>query len=323
MAGGQSRLRTMAEDLSKEQLKPEHPERKTGHERILTDPAPPWFVELYPGGDGAGFLQKLERHSVLFHQRSASQLVVSFDNIANANDLSFAREPWGWKFFRDEGWSHMGVFARTKAWYRDPEIISYFQNRAAEGFFDRYDQVVFAGASMGGFGALTFSELVPGATVIAFNPQTTLDERLVPWETRYRFGRVQDWDLPMGDAAKTVGQAGKAYVFYDPFFDLDRRQVTRLQGDNVVLLKTWFSNHFAAPMLRKLDILKPVMQKTMTGSLEAVEFYQMMRARRGLPMVMRGIEGIAGERHPKLVRQARQRFRVLRRAAMEKAESLS
>lgn len=306
----------MADELSKEQLKPEHPDRKTGYERILTDPAPPWFVELYPGGDGAGFLQKLERHSVLFHQRSAAKLVVSFDNIANANDLSFAREPWGWKFFRDEGRSHMGVFARTKAWYRDPEIISYFQNCAAEGFFEQFDHVVFAGASMGGFGALTFSELVPGAHVIAFNPQTTLDERLVPWETRYRFGQVQDWDLPLGDAARTVKKAGKAYVFYDPFFDLDRQQVTRLQGDNVLLLKTWFSNHFAAPMLRKLDILKPVMLKAMDGTLTADEFYRMMRARRRLPMVMRAIEAQAGERHPQLVGRARQRFRALRRAAM-------
>lgn len=310
----------MAEDLSKEQLKPEHPDRKTGYERILTDPAPPWFVELYPGGDGTGYFQKLERHSILFHQRYPKRLVVSFDNIANANDLSFAREPWGWKFFRDEGWSHMGVFARTKAWYRDPEIISYFENKVAEGFFDRFDQVVFAGASMGGFGALTFSAHVPGAHVIAFNPQTTLDERLVPWETRYRFGRVQDWDLPMSDAAQTVQTAGKAYVFYDPFFDLDRQQVQRLQGDNVMLLKTWFSNHFAAPMLRKLDILKPVMLGAMDGSLDTVGYYKMMRARRRLPMYIRGIEAIGAERHPDLAAKARQRFRRLRRQAMAEKE---
>ncbi|WP_282021353.1 hypothetical protein [Ruegeria faecimaris] len=311
----------MAEDLSKEQLKPDHPDRKTGYERILTDPAPPWFVELYPGGDGTGFLQKLNRHSVLFHQRSASRLVVSFDNIANANDLSFSREPWGWKFFRDEGWSHMGIFARTKAWYRDPEIISYFQTQADQGFFAQFDQVVFAGASMGGFGALTFSALVPGANVIAFNPQTTLDERLVPWETRYRFGQVQDWDLPFSDAAQTVENVGKAYVFYDPFFDLDRQQVTRLKGDNVVLLKTWFSNHFAAPMLRKLDILKPVMLEAMDGTLEPQAYYRMMRARRRLPLYMRGIEAIGGVRHPQLVAQARQRFRRLRRAALAEAAS--
>ena len=213
----------------------------------------------------------------------------------------------------------MGVFARTKAWYRDPEILSYFDGKVAEGFFDRFDQVVFAGASMGGFGALTFSAHVPGANVIAFNPQTTLDERLVPWETRYRFGRVQNWDLPASDAAQTVQVAGKAYVFYDPFFDLDRQQVQRLQGDNVVLLKTWFSNHFAAPMLRKLDILKPVMLGAMDGTLDAAEFYRLMRARRRLPLLIRGIEAMGSERHPALVQRARQRFRRLRRQAAAEA----
>ncbi|NVO54883.1 hypothetical protein HW561_03660 [Rhodobacteraceae bacterium B1Z28] len=303
----------MADDLPQEQLKPEHPDRKTGYERILTDPAPPWFVELYPGGDGTGFLQKLERHAMVYHQRDLARLVVSFDNIANVNDLSFAREPWGWKFFRDEGWSHLGVVARTKAWYRDPEIISYFQDKAREGFFERFDQVVFAGASMGGFGALVFSSVVPGSTVIAFNPQTTLDERIVPWETRYRFGRVQDWDLSLGDAAEAIRSAGHVYVFYDPFFDLDRLHASRLQGPNVLLLKTWFSNHFAAPMLRKLNLLKPVMQEAMAGTLNSTEYYEAMRKRRGLPLYMRGIEAVGGERHPKLVNAARHRFRTLRR----------
>ncbi len=305
----------MAEDLSKEQLKPDHPDRKTGYERILTDPAPPWFVEIYPGGDGIGFLQKLERHSVLFHHRDPACLVVSFDNIANANDLSFAREPWGWKFFRDAGWSHMGVFARTKAWFRDPEIIDYLQAKAQEGFFAQFDRVVFAGASMGGFGALVFSALVPGAIVIAFNPQTTLDERLVPWETRYRFGRVQDWDLPLGDAAQAIGSAERVYVLHDPFFDLDRQHAQRLQGPNVVLLKTWFSNHFAAPMLRKTNILKPVMRDAMQGTLDPSDFYRLLRARRALPIYMRGIEAVGEKRHPKLVASARQRFRALRRQA--------
>lgn len=305
----------MSDDLPKDLLKPEHPDRKTGYERILTDPAPPWFVELYPGGNGTGFLHKMDRHAFLFHQRDTARLVVSFDNIAGVNDLSFAREPWGWKFFRDEGWSHLGVVARTKAWYRDPEIISYFQDKAKEGFFDRFDQVVFSGASMGGFGALTFSSVVPGSIVIAFNPQTTLDERLVPWETRYRFARVQDWDLPFSDAADTIASAQKVYVFYDPFYELDRLHAMRLQGPNVQLLKTWFSNHFAAPMLRKLNVLKPVMQEAMAGTLNPNEYYEAIRARRTLPMYMRGIEAFGSERHPSLTRSARQRFRVLRRQA--------
>jgi len=311
----------MTQELSKDQLKPEHPDRKTGYERILTDPPAPWFVELYPGGSGTGFMDKLERHAFIFHQRSASQLVVTFDNIANVNDLSFAREPWGWKFFRDQSWSHLGVIARTKAWYRDPEVISYLETKAEQGFFDRFDTVVFAGASMGGFGALVFSILAPGSTVIAFNPQTTLDERIVPWEERYRFGKVQDWDLPYGDAQEALTEAGRIYVFYDPFFEPDRRHAMRMKGRNTLLLKTWFSNHFAAPMLRKLDILKPAMLGAMDGTLDPARYYQMLRARRRLPVYMRGIEAVGQDRHPHLVHAARRRFRMLRRAETRRAEA--
>jgi hypothetical protein len=119
--------------------------------------------------------------------------------------------------------------------------------------------------------------------------------------------------LPLGDGADTVVSAGRAYVFYDPFFDLDRQHAARLQHPNTTLLKTWSSNHFAAPMLRKLNLLKPVMLGAMDATLEPDEYYRMMRARRLLPMYMRGLEAYGSERHPALVDKARRRFKTLRR----------
>ena len=47
-----------------------------------------------------------------------------------------------------------------------PELLA---NLVAEGFFDRFDKVLFVGASMGGFGALNYASVVPGATVLAFS----------------------------------------------------------------------------------------------------------------------------------------------------------
>lgn len=309
----------MPEELSKAQRQPDHPDRKTGYERILTDPPPPWFVELYPGGDGKGFLEKLDRHAISFHQRSSKRLVISFDNIGVVNDLSFAREPWGWKFFRDQNWSNMGIFARNKAWFRDEEIISYLEQKAQSGFFDRFDQVVLTGSSMGGFGAMAFASLIPNATVVAFNPQSTLDERVVPWEDRYRFGRVQNWDLPYSDSVAEIGSVDRLYLFYDPFFEPDRKHALRLAGPRTVLLKTWFSNHYAAPLLNKLDMLKPVMISAMDGTLCEANFYRMFRARRSLPWYMRGMRELAKERHPDLLKAANRRFRVLKRAGENEA----
>lgn len=300
--------------------KPEHPDRKTGYERIRTDPPPNWFLELYPGGDGTGTLWKMQRHAAIHHERDAGTLVVSFDNIAVVNDLSFAREPWAWKFLHDRNHSHLGIVARTKAWFRDPEIIGFLEAREREGLFKRYDKVVMTGSSMGGFGALAFAPLAPGCTVLAFNPQSTLDDRLVPWETRYRYGALQDWDLPYGDAAETVAAAGRAYVIYDHFFEPDRRHAARIEGDNVTHLKSWFSNHFAAPMLKKLELLKPVMQGAIDGTLSEDWFYTAFRKRRTLPWYMRTMTGVAQEAgHGALAEKARKRFMQLRRA--EKAEA--
>ncbi len=311
----------MPEELSKEQRQPDHPDRKTGYERILTDPPPPWFVELYPGGDGKGFFEKLDRHAISFHQRAVTRLIISFDNIGVVNDLSFAREPWGWKFFRDQNWSHMGVFARNKSWFRDEEIISYLEQKAKGGFFDRFEQVVLTGSSMGGFAAMAFASLIPQATVVAFNPQSTLDERLVPWENRYRFGRVQNWDLPYSDSAAEIGALKRLYLFYDPFFEPDRKHALRLAGPRTVLLKTWFSNHYAAPLLNKLGLLKPVMIAAMDGTLCEADYYCRFRARRTLPWYIRGMRGLAKERHPELLDAANRRFRALRRVGDKEANA--
>ena len=309
--------------LSKEQLQPPHPDRATGFERILTDPPPPWFVELYPGGEGRGFLQKLDHHSVIFHDRSRKRLVVSFDSLANVNDHSFAREPWGWKFTRDMGWSQLGVISRHKAWYRDREIIDYLEARASEGFFDRFDEVALTGTSMGAFAALAFSTLVKNPIVVAFNPQSTLDERLVPWENRYDFGRLQDWDLPYSDTVAGARTAKRVYVIYDPFFDPDRRHADRLAGPNTIFLKTWFSNHFSAVILRKLGLLKPFMKEMLEGTLEPQEFYQGFRARRTLPWHMRALTEKATEKHPELLSRAKRRFRDLRSRAASEAGTQS
>ncbi len=162
---------------------------------------PRWLDDLRPGAEGEGFFEKNLRHSLMFIKRPGDRLLVTFDNLSNVNDDSVMREPWGFKFAQDSALSHLGVMAHVSDWYRDADIIARFQNLARDGFFDGYARVVFAGVSMGGYAALSLSAVVPGAHVIAINPQSTLDPDLVPWETRYENRRRQDWTLPLGDGA--------------------------------------------------------------------------------------------------------------------------
>lgn len=252
--------------------------------------SPLWFPELSPGGDGQGFIEKGTRHSLMFVKRLRPVLLVSFDNLSNVSDDSPGRVPWGFKFAKDQSVSHLGVFAHGKLWYRDPNLIARMQELANSGFFDGYERVVFTGSSMGAFAALVFASLVPGSHVMAFNPQSTLDPQLVPWEERYWIGRRQDWSLPLSDAQGILENCGPVSVFYDPYFEPDHKHFERLQGQNVTPYKCWFSNHKSAVFLRKLDALKPLMYEGLFGQITPAIFYDLYRARRNLPWYVGSLE---------------------------------
>lgn len=212
-----------------------------------------WFSELYPGGSGQGFLEKNNKHSLVFASRPNRRLLVTFDNLSNVKDKSVLRDPWAYKFARDMNVSHLGVMAHVADWYRDPDLIERFRALADSGFFEGYERVIFAGTSMGAFAAIAFASLVPGSHVVALNPQSTLDTDLVPWETRFWSGRRQDWSLPLSDAAALTGDIGRVNIFYDPYFEPDHKHVARFSGDNIRIFKCWYSSHKSAVFLRKID----------------------------------------------------------------------
>ncbi len=243
---------------------------------------PLWFDEIRPGGDAEGFLERRLRHSLLFVQRPVKRLLVTFDNLSNVSDRSPGREPWAFKFAKDINISHLGVMAHVADWYRDSDLIERFQKLADEGFFEGYDRVIFAGVSMGGYAAIAFGSLVPGAHVISVNPQSTLDTDIVPWETRYEGGRRQDWTLPLSDASKLTAKLERVNIFYDPYHELDKQHVSRFEGDNIRVFNCRHSNHKTAVFLRKINALKPVMQAAIFDELDEVEFYRLYRGRRDL-----------------------------------------
>ncbi|MBU3261480.1 glycosyltransferase family 2 protein [Roseovarius sp. PS-C2] len=287
---------------------------------------PRWLDELRPGGQGEGFIEKQLRHSLMFVRRPVNRLLVSFDNLSNVGDTSLEREPWAFKFAQDSNISHLGVMAHVSDWYRDPVLIERMQTLATDGFFDGYDRVVFAGVSMGGFASIVFGSLVPGAHAVAINPQSTLDEALVPWETRYENGRRQDWTLPLSDAAALTGGFERVNVFYDPYHELDQAHVDRFGGDNVHVFNCRYSNHKTAVFLRKIDALKPVMHAAIFGELTELEFYRLYRARRNLPWFRGALSSYyeskgRNERAEQVTALFRSRIRQIKREEAQEAEA--
>jgi len=303
---------------------PETPDRPAEGE--LPDIAQPlWFSELAPGGNGEGFFEKTARHSLMFVRRARPVLFVSFDNLSNVNDNGPERGPWAYKFARDLSVSHLGVMAHGKMWYRDADLIARMQRLADDGFFAQFERVVFSGSSMGAFAALVFSSLSPGAHVLAFNPQSTLDADLVPWEERYWIGRRQDWTLPLSDAKDTLSQAARVHVFYDPYFEPDRRHFERIDGPNVTGYKCWFSNHKSAVFLRKIDALKPIMTAGLLDELAPDQFYRLYRKRRELRWYAGALAGHFSDRsRDAMAKRALMNFRRLKRerTAHQEAENV-
>lgn len=252
---------------------------------------PSWYQEIYPGGDRTGWFTSLGDHAASFVQRSKKQLVVSFDNLSQAGNDAYAREPWAQKFCADRNFSHLGIYAQTPTWFRDADLIAYLEGLRDQGFFKAFKSVAFVGTSMGAFGALTFSSLAPGATVVAFSPQSTLNADLVPWETRFGKGRAADWSLPYSDASMHLSSAKKAYLIYDPFHAADRAQIDRLRGKNLVHLKGFGLGHKSALVLNRMDVLKLAMEKGIAGKLSEAEFYSAIRGRKDIYLYRQSMEG--------------------------------
>ncbi|MEM6593707.1 MAG: hypothetical protein AAF672_02885 [Pseudomonadota bacterium] len=252
---------------------------------------PSWYREIYPAGVSDGWFHKFGDYSCSFVARSRRQLVVSFDNLSQAGNDAYAREPWAQKFCADRGFSHLGVYAQTPTWFRDAALIERLEQLRDDGFFAGFERVAFVGTSMGGFGALAFSSLAPGATVVAFSPQTTLDPLKVPWERRFANGKAADWSLPFSDAALETASAKRVYLVYDPFHEGDRGHVARLSGANLVHLKGFGIGHKSALVLNRMEALKRVMDEGISGKLDPRAFYSMIRARKDIYIYRQTMEG--------------------------------
>lgn len=254
-------------------------------------PAPRWLEEIAAKpADAAvdargrtGFYLSYRHFSALFAMRGSERLVVSFDNLSTVRDRSPARDTWGGAFLRERGWSSLGILAYAANWYRDPDLFAFLEGLRDDGFFRQFREVAFTGTSMGGYAACAFAGLSPGATVVAFSPQSTLAKRLVPWEKRFNRGRKEDWSGPYADGAAEVREARRVYLVYDPFVAGDRRHAERFHGPQVVRLRAVCSGHRTVVFLRKAEILKEVMAGGIEGSLTADAFYRAYRARRTLP----------------------------------------
>jgi len=252
-------------------------------------------------------------HADLWFEGRSDVLVVSFDNLATI-DEGWPRMPWAWTRLDPMGHSVLGVQSHAKDWFRQPtapELLGALERR---GFFRRFRRVVLTGASMGGFAALNFAPLIPGARALAFSPQSTMNRTIAPFEARFPFAvRRSNWEgQPFLDAAAAMPYIRRALVVFDPFVPEDKAHAARLAGANVQLLRVPFCTHEAIRVVLKSAAFAPLITALVEGDAAGRPFWQAFRARRSVPKWQRALlaEAARRGRHRLVIRAAEAMLRL-------------
>lgn len=245
-----------------------------------------WQQALALGEDGTGFYEKLPNAALVHYAPpNATRLMVAFDDLSRVSNGTPKRDPWGFKFALSQGWAFLGVMPHDVYWFRDEQLMNRMEALAASGFFARFEKTLFTGTSMGAFGACAFAKLAPGANVLAFSPQSTLDPRLQRFDRRYPKGLRAKWGGRYNTAGEGLTEANRAYLLYDPLLKVDRLHISRIKGPNVVAMPAMGCGHHVALVCRNVGILKPISSLAMEGELDRENFRALIKKRRAAQIV--------------------------------------
>lgn len=229
-------------------------------------------------------------HANLWFEGRSDVLIISFDNLATI-DEGWPRGPWLHRRLAPMGHSLLGVQSHAKDWFRNPTTPALINALRSQGFFNRFRRIVMTGASMGGFGALNMAPLIPGARVLAFSPQSTMNKTIAPYEARFPFAvRKSNWEVPeFLDAATAIPLIPQVAILYDPFVPEDRAHAARLSGPNVQLLPAAHCTHEAVRVVIKSGAILPLITALVDGDTIGPAFWHSFRARRSVTKWQRAL----------------------------------
>ncbi|WP_380058530.1 phosphoadenosine phosphosulfate reductase [Falsihalocynthiibacter sp. SS001] len=238
-----------------------------------------WLEKLEQEGQERGYFEPLgDQHSAILTE-AGPVLIVTFESIRGIHCKSLTAEPLGFRMTAANGYSNLCILAHSNTWYRDPDVYAYFDRLIDEGFFENFDQVVFFGEGMGGYGATAFSIAAPDATVLAIQPQATLDPAVVPWDRRFVGQRRRNFTDRYGYAPDMVAETERAFIIFDPEEDMDAMHATLFNSANVQKLRCPNLGNAILKSFEEMDILQPLIEAACTGDMDAQDFFELYRAR--------------------------------------------
>lgn len=248
-----------------------------------------WLARLADIAEENGhFLPLGTRHLSAFVDQG-STLLVTFESIEGIRALSDTAQPLGWDVVKALGWSSLTIISEGDTWFRDARIFDYFDRLTDDGFFDEFENIVFYGAGPGGYAAAAFSVAAPGATVLAIQPQATLDPSVAEWDDRFTHMRRTDFTRRYGYAPDMLDAAERAFVIYDPHVELDAMHAALFTRPNVEKLRLRHMGSAIQSDLIEMQILFRVIAQAGVGKLSIGSFASLMRSRRDYLPYLRGV----------------------------------
>lgn len=250
---------------------------------------PEWLTKLAEIAQEHGYFEALgKRHFTAFVEQG-STLLVTFETIQGIRALSETAVPLGWEMVRDHGWSHLCIGSDGDTWFRADALYAYFDRLVDDGFFDEFETVLFYGAGPCGYAAAAYSVASPGATVLAIQPQATLDARITEWDDRFVDMRRTNFTARYGYAPDMLDAAKRAFVIYDPRETLDAMHAALFTRANVHKLRTRHLGDAIQTNLIEMDMLKPLLEQAAMATLDDAGFFTLWRARRAHPPYLRNL----------------------------------
>ena len=190
----------------------------------------------------------------------ATELVITFEAADTTIDRSnTARKGFGEEFLIKNGYAVLSILTSSANWFRPPAILTAFENRKVKDFLSQFDKIHSYGSSMGGFGALTFADLLGISNVVALQPISSLAYDLAPWEDRFKHGRSLDWSGAYRDACQGIRNTASIYALFDPASQ-DSRHIARLEqvaGSRLLQIHVANAKHAVPRFLLQKGLLGP------------------------------------------------------------------
>ncbi len=260
-----------------------------------------WLERLNRVDDRCGALTPLGAHHAAFFADGDNTLLVSFETIETIRTFEPDQKPLGLRIAERHGWSSLALLARDQRWFRDDDVLDFFDAQIDAGFFDSFDRVMFYGAGMAGYAACALSISAPGATVLAISPQATLAPEITPWEHRFPQARRFDFSTRFGFAPAMLDGSRNAFIVYDAARRNDAMHATLFRRPFVTLLR---AAHLGSPTedaLRRFGVLDTLIETAARGRLTPARFHDMLRKRRTDPTYLsKLVKRTAQAEHPAL-----------------------